>query len=353
MVWYRFFKSLKPIIMLSLIAGCNFQSAQEGTTPNGPATVAARTLEVVFTKMASQTEQIEEGTRTPSSNIEGVEVPSSTTEETCTNRALFVEDITIRDNMHVEGGASFIKTWRLRNDGTCIWNRSYSLTFFRGERMGAPTTISLSEIVQPGQAVDISIDMTAPKSLGMHQGFWRLQTEKGDYFGIGSSGDHSFWVKITVTASLTASPTLALTPTFTPSNMPPPSETPTPTPSPQPTPSVYTQGESQLMLNQGIDLDDGRISPEEGEDIILLEIATSEYSLSPQTSVLIATYSGEQTPPTPSDCENTPLTSDPISLTSLAADGILCYITDEGRPGYLSITALNSSIDFNFITWVP
>ena len=107
------------------------------------------------------------------------------------------------------------------------------------------------------------------------------------------------------------------------------------------------------MPNQSIDLDNGKISPEEGKDITLLEIATSEYSLSPQNSTLMATYSGEQTPPAPSDCENMPLTSNPISLTSLAADDILCYITDEGRPGYLSIIALNSSIDFNYITWVP
>src|SRR5512141_335890 len=39
----------------------------------------------------------------------------------CTYRAAFAGDMTIPDNSVIAPGAAFVKTWRLRNDGTCVW----------------------------------------------------------------------------------------------------------------------------------------------------------------------------------------------------------------------------------------
>lgn len=39
------------------------------------------------------------------------------------------------------------------------------------------------ESLEPGAQVDISIDMTSPSVIGIHQGQWRMQTPTGLYFG--------------------------------------------------------------------------------------------------------------------------------------------------------------------------
>ncbi len=341
------------IIMLGLTTGCNLRASQDENPTNGPATIAARTLEVVFTNVAFKTEQFNQGTQTPGAKPEEVKTSSPSSDGTCINRAHFIDDITIRDNMQIERGSNFLKVWRLRNDGTCVWNRSYTLIFFGGERMGALKTISLPDIVQPGQTIDLAIDLTAPEVPGTYQGFWRLQSGDGDYFGIGSNGDQSFWVKISVSASLSPSPSSNISPTVNPLETPSPSETPTPTASPQPTPIVHSQGELQLTLDQGVDLDTGEITPIEGADLTLDEQTTSEYFLNPQNNALLAIYSGTQKPPSTQDCDATLKSSNAIPLDELAVNDILCYITDEGRPGYLIISALNSDIEFSFTTWVP
>ena len=40
---------------------------------------------------------------------------------TCTYRATFLADVTIPDNTVIPPGTSFVKTWKLRNDGNCAW----------------------------------------------------------------------------------------------------------------------------------------------------------------------------------------------------------------------------------------
>jgi len=340
------------LLTFSLVAGCNFPSSQEDSTPDSPATAAARTLQVVFTNVASGTEiPIEEAP--PVSNTETGESTPAYADSDCINKAVFVDDITVRDNMQIERGASFVKIWRLRNDGTCIWNHSYCLAFIGGARMSAPAKSDLSQVIQPGQTIDLSIDLTAPDSTGTYQGFWRLQSDKGEFFGIGSSGDQSFWVKINVISSLTVTPTLVSTPSVTPPSSPDPVETPTPTISPEPTPAIHFQGANSLTVDQSIDLDSGEISPQSGADLSLLETTPEEPSLVPQNSALFSLYSSGSNSPNRNDCQNSSLTEDPISITGLAVDDIICYSTDVGRFGYLTITALNTSVDFAITTWGP
>jgi hypothetical protein len=353
------------IVVLGFVTGCNLRTSQDGTPTHSPATAAAQTLEAVFTKVTFQTQQPNQDTETAGLLPEDANTSSPAPHDVCINRAHFVDDITIRDNTQVDPEANFVKVWRLRNDGTCVWNRSYTLTFFGGERMGAPNTILLPKIVQPGQTIDLSIDMTAPEEPGTYQGFWRLQSGDGDYFGIGPKGDQSFWIKISVTTPLDASPTSDLTPTMslsqtpTPSETPSPMETPSPTEtpipsaSPQATPKVHHQGDVQLTLGQDVNLDNGEISTGEGEDIALIELTPPKLSLTPQNNAILAIYSGTQRPPSFHDCELTPKSSEAIPLSELAVNDILCYITNEGRFGYMTISALNSSINFSFTTWVP
>jgi hypothetical protein len=115
----------------------------------------------------------------------------------CIDAATFVTDVTIPDDSIVPINQSFIKTWRIRNSGTCIWSESYAITFVGGHRLSAPSAVAFSEPVMPGSSVDIGISLVAPDISGSYQGNWQLRNDRGEAFGV--DGNHLFWVKINVT----------------------------------------------------------------------------------------------------------------------------------------------------------
>lgn len=115
--------------------------------------------------------------------------------------AQFIADVTVPDGTTYTPGATFRKTWRLRNIGTCTWTSSYALVFDSGERMGAPTAINFPSNVAPGQTVDLSLDLTAPTTAGHYFGYWKLRNATNVNFGIGSTANRSFWVEIYVGSS--------------------------------------------------------------------------------------------------------------------------------------------------------
>lgn len=229
---------LGAIILMA--AGCNFPGELRDTSP-GPATISALTVEAILTKAYVPSETTGP-TPTALPIIPGVtETESPRTSSSpqpveCTDRATFVADATIPDNTVLSPGETFLKVWKLQNSGTCTWDSSYRLSFFSGDRMGAVTEITLATIVTSGEVVDLGVDMVAPTVAGEFQGFWRLKNSQGAYFGIGPSGDQSFWVKIAVpgtpTATFTATATSEPSDTATPSPTQPaasPTSTETPT----------------------------------------------------------------------------------------------------------------------------
>ncbi|MDP1546776.1 MAG: NBR1-Ig-like domain-containing protein [Anaerolineales bacterium] len=116
--------------------------------------------------------------------------------------AQFIADVTVPDGTTFAPGATFKKTWRLKNIGTCAWTTSdVSLIFDSGEKMGAPTSVALPTTVNPGQTVDITVDMTAPSAAGHYFGYYKFKSAAGGVFGIGSTANKSFWVEIRVSSS--------------------------------------------------------------------------------------------------------------------------------------------------------
>jgi hypothetical protein len=134
----------------------------------------------------------------------------------CRNRAEFVTDVTVPDGSVFSPGAAFVKTWRLKNAGTCTWTSAYELAYVSGDPLGATTSMTMPT-TPPGQLVDFSFDMNAPTTPGHYRGYWMLKDPQGDKFGLGAKADKPFWVDINVSASTTPPPT-------TP---PPTTETPT------------------------------------------------------------------------------------------------------------------------------
>lgn len=121
--------------------------------------------------------------------------------QTCTDRAQFVTDVTVRDGTRFDPGANFTKTWRLRNIGTCTWTSSYMLVYDSGTQMGSNTSVALPGNTPPGQSVDVSVDLTAPNAAGSYRGYWKFQNAAGTKFGIGAAANRPWWVEIVVTGS--------------------------------------------------------------------------------------------------------------------------------------------------------
>lgn len=173
---------------------------------------------------------------TPLTATPTVGTPIPTNPPDCTNSALFVTDVTIPDNTNMVGGTTFTKTWRISNNGTCVWGPTYTLNHYSDERMGAPDSVPLG-LTFPGQTLDISVDLVAPNTTGTYRGNFVIENPQGLIMKV--ADDSRLWVIINVTS--TSAPTIAVSATpFGFTATPAGSVTPTPT---GPTP---TQGASSF-----------------------------------------------------------------------------------------------------------
>lgn len=89
--------------------------------------VSTATVQTLETAIISPTAQATPTTPTPTLNPEI---------EFCTDKATFVEDVSVADGTNFSPGASFTKTWRLKNVGTCAWTPQYKLSFQGGDQLG-------------------------------------------------------------------------------------------------------------------------------------------------------------------------------------------------------------------------
>lgn len=121
---------------------------------------------------------------------------ASPTPQPC-DRAKFVKDVTIPDGTEMDPGESFVKTWRLQNDGSCTWNSSYALVFSGGEGMNAPASVPLPGNVAPGETVELSVTLKAPEDGGKYRGDFKLRNASNVLFGLGKD-NKPFWVQIEV-----------------------------------------------------------------------------------------------------------------------------------------------------------
>jgi len=122
-------------------------------------------------------------------------IPPTPTPKPC-NRIDFRGDVTYPDGTKVIGGTSFVKTWRLKNDGSCTWTKAYDMAFVDGDRMGAPNYVDFPKEVKPGESIDLSVTLVAPGTPGKYTGYFMLVDQNGKRFGPKADGTGSFWVSI-------------------------------------------------------------------------------------------------------------------------------------------------------------
>lgn len=244
-----FTKQLRPLIfivgVLFLLTACNFpgNSTQPTLSPDLIYTAAAQTLTAQETQAAEGTPIVlpsptsGDEVASPTSPViilptntslppTNTAIPTSSPLPTNTpipptatpipipcDRGQFVKDMTVPDNTEIATGATFIKTWRLKNNGSCTWTSGYTLYFYNGDAMSGPASAQLTNgTVPPGSTIDVSVTLIAPSTPGTYKGNWRLRNVGGTSFGIGESADQSFWVQIkAVSPTPTPSPTPAYT----------------------------------------------------------------------------------------------------------------------------------------------
>jgi len=201
------------LIAFSLIlASCNLPTSASPTqTQEAVDTSVALTLSAITTQSPLQTPATLTVTASPTTTPSATNAPSATPTLIPCNRAQFVSDVTVPDGTVFAPGATFKKTWRLKNTGSCTWTSGYVLIFDHGDRMDAPDTAQLTtDNITPDETIDVSVDLKAPATPGTYRGDFRLRSPDNISFGIGPGGDGTFWVKIVV-----AQPTQTTTPTGT------------------------------------------------------------------------------------------------------------------------------------------
>ena len=187
----------------------------------------AATISLTVTQDSAQADESEadESPESPGADepeAEETPIPEIITEAGCTLDAAYVADVTIPDDTELAGGSAFVKTWRIRNTGTCDWEAGYQLVFSQGDQLGGLAFVTVPALAGGAQG-DVSVDLVAPAAPGSYKGRWRLRAEGGTIFG------QSMTVVIIVPGPPTMTP--SATPTLTPS----PTGTPTVTPSATPT----------------------------------------------------------------------------------------------------------------------
>jgi hypothetical protein len=189
------------LVLLSLLAatGCNLPT---GTRPDEDAasTAAAQTVQAQMTQSVPSIPTVTSTFPVIRTPVIPTLVPTATTVYyTATSScdvAQFVSDVTIPDGTTVTAGQAFTKTWRFRNAGTCSWTPSYSVVYSSGNQMGGPSTQALAGNVNPGQTVDISVNLTAPSTPGDYTGYWKMRNSSGVLFA-------HFYVQIKVQSTVT------------------------------------------------------------------------------------------------------------------------------------------------------
>lgn len=210
-----FHPTLFSIILLTLvISACGpIGSPNTVATFNPMVTAAAQTMEALLTQAANQGSAASAtpgGVLTlptstlgasPTTFTIATNTPAATATPTVVTHCdwvSFVADVSFADGTIVNPSTAFVKTWRLKNIGTCTWTTAYKLVFVSGSQMGGAAAIALPASVAPGQTIDLSVSLTSPAAEGIYTGYWMLRNAGGVNFGFGPAATTAFWVSIKV-----------------------------------------------------------------------------------------------------------------------------------------------------------
>ncbi len=223
-----------PVIVLTVIASlvlsaCSFpfqKAAPTANTNKATATNAATTTSQVVaaatstpaatstsaaatdtsTPAPTATPQLPTSTAAPSSTSTPTPAATQAAASSACDAAEFVSDVSVPNLSIIASGLSFVKTWAVKNVGSCTWTTDYKLVFSGGYNMFGPQEVNLPQSVAPGDTANISIKLVVPSSSGIYQGEYKLADASGRVFGVGPNGTDPLVVRIQT--AITPTPSL-------------------------------------------------------------------------------------------------------------------------------------------------
>ena len=182
---------LAVVVMLIATIACDILSNNDG--PSEDEIANQLTLQAIQKTQTAEAKPPEPEDPPPpaegdSDDDEGDADPAS--DENC-YFSQWTGDETIPDGTKFDPGDSFVKSWTIRNAGTCEWTTDFRMVFEDGDQMGGSSSVYLTHNVLPGGTYTVEIPMTTPSSDGDYTGVWRFKAADGTKMG-------KYWVKITV-----------------------------------------------------------------------------------------------------------------------------------------------------------
>jgi hypothetical protein len=184
------------ILFMMLVAACGSANTPgQEPTPDVAAirTSAAGTVVSQFTLTAAAF------TVTPSQPID-TSAPAATNTSTATAPAVaqvtnalgttvalcdslaFVTDVNVPDDTSMSPGQDFVKTWKVKNSGSCPWGAGYKLVYAGYADNMSGQFQPLTGVVQPGQEVEVSVQFKAPDAADQYLSAWQMSNPSGVTF---------------------------------------------------------------------------------------------------------------------------------------------------------------------------
>jgi hypothetical protein len=202
------------LMIIIFLSSCGIFKGSGAETPNSFAkyTAAAETVGVVLTRESlltpsatinptlTFTETPIPTTAVPTETvISATLLPSSTaTLQVNPDQAELISQ-SIVDGTQFTSGQAIKMIWVLRNIGSSTWTTAYSVKFFAGDQMEAPSTITILNEVKPLEQLEVSVDFIAPSDAGPKRSIWVLQNPDSENF-------YAFYLDIEVVSGTAPTP---------------------------------------------------------------------------------------------------------------------------------------------------
>ena len=184
------------LLLVTLITACGPSATPAEATPDVVAvrTSAASTVVSQFTLTAAAfTPTIAAPTQEPTLGatatvtqppVAQVTNAEGTTVALCDKYSWDVAtvDVNVPDNTTMSPGQDFVKTWKIKNTGSCTWGTGYTMIYSYGDDDMSGQPQALGAAIEPGQEVDISINFKAPDLPGTYTSYWTLRNPSGIAF---------------------------------------------------------------------------------------------------------------------------------------------------------------------------
>ena len=181
----KFFVS--ALLTLILLTSCSGGSTEPTTTP---VDIGAVQTAAVQTVIAEVTQTVAAFTPLPSATQPATATPGPTQSPTPSgsptpiicDKMEFVSDVTVPDGTTMTPGQEFVKTWKVKNTGTCTWTTAYKVVISYQPTMGGKSTPLTAE-VPPDTEAEISVILKAPAKAGTYSSYWILSNNNNFTFG--------------------------------------------------------------------------------------------------------------------------------------------------------------------------